>query len=278
MSGVGESIIRGEYASTGELAIIGEGSIREYRKKEAGEVSRGDSNVVSDKLRLAYTGWSLSVVDLDKVLGSKSEVGFGVQGSRGEQFSGFGCRTVGCHSMVEDLTTGEVNALRELSGEGCRILLSLYFDGWEYGLRGELNNVKERVEGLAKAEILVSEYFGSVYDLRLDEFKVWRISDMGNGGLDGSLNASQIKLHSSILGDVYEGGYGYNSGRVFRVLVGANWGSIVDKKFIKNALVACGKCYPKNDYFGSDFDMHYTPLIVLNKLGLDIKKYEDKVR
>ena len=101
---------------------------------------------------------------------------------------------------------------------------------------------------------------------------------MGNGVIDGSSHGSQVRLHSSILGDVYEGGYGYNSGRVSRVLIGANWGPILDKKFARNAISACRKCYPKNDYLGSDFDLFYTPLIVLNKLGLDIKKYEDGVR
>jgi hypothetical protein len=278
VSGFGESIIRGEYASTGELSVIGEGDVRGYRGGESRGLLLGNADKRLDKLRLADTGWSLSVVDLDAVLGAGAGSASGVQGLRGKRFHRFGCGAVGCYGMLEDLNMGEDSPLRELSGEGYRILLRLSFNEWGSGIGGDLNNVVERVEGLAKAEVLVNEYFGSVYDLELGEFKVWRISDMGNGVPDGSPNGSQVRLHSSILGDVYEGGYGYNSGRVFQVLVGAHWGPILDKKFVIDALSSCEKCYPKNDYLGSDFDLFYTPLIVLNKLGLDIEKYEDRVR
>jgi hypothetical protein len=278
VSGFGESIIRGEYVSTGELSIISEGDVRGYHGGEGKGLLLGDADKRLGKLRLADTGWSLSVVDLDAVLGADAIGASGVQGLRGERFHRFGCGAVGCYGMLEDLNMGEVSPLRELSGEGYRILLRLSFNEWGSGMRGDLNKVSERVEGLAKAEVLVNEYFGSAYDLELEEFKVWRISDMGNSVPDGSPNGSRVRLHSSILGDVYEGGYGYNSGRVFQVLVGAHWGPILDKKFARNALSACRKCYPKNDYLGSDFDMFYTPLIVLNRLGLDIKKYEDGVR
>lgn len=169
--------------------------------------------------------------------------------------------------MVLDATSGEgtirsnYNLFAAASSMGYRIMLSLDFEGEDKTSHG----VGDRVSALSAAEGLLANYFSDVYGLDKFEFKVWRVSSLGSSIGD--------RVSVGNIGEVFEGDYGYNVGRVFKVVIGAHWGKIWDEKLVSD-LIKLGPLEAHHkSYIGGFQESFCTPIWVTKKLGLDVAKY-----
>lgn len=150
--------------------------------------------------------------------------------------------------------------------EGRKIVLKLSYGG-DRNTRGREHLVAGRVDYLTAVENFIGEYFGSIYDLEVEDFDVWRVSDLG--GVGG------LQVHRGDLGYVFSADWGYNSGRVFDVFISAEWDQVKDisllKKISKNDFI----CKKYGDDFRSFRGSFCTPFWVAKQLDLDLQKYEE---